>query len=158
MYTHTRSRPICKLKHVAPLFSREASNDLDMHSECAFLDRPCFSIFYPPTTWHPGSVLFGQVGGGHKACRADPKAAQEEAGDAAQHASGGDGVPGREGVSWFSFIPVIPNRNNTFSNGRGRNWRQNTFRTFSKVFYLANWIIKTHEIQAAKRLVMVSPS
>jgi hypothetical protein len=26
------------------------------------------------------------------------------------------------------------------------------------VFYLANWIIKTHEIQAAKRLVMVSPS
>ena len=82
--------------------------------------------------------LLGQVGGGHKARRADPKAAQEEAGDAAQHASSGDGVPGREGVSWFSFIPVIPNRNNTFSNGRGRNWRQNTFRTFSKVFYLAN--------------------
>ena len=40
-----------------------------------------------------GPGLLGQVGAGHKACRADPKAAQEEPGEAAQDARGGDGVP-----------------------------------------------------------------
>eukprot|EP00435_Cladocopium_sp_Y103_P010646 s124_g2.t1 len=35
------------------------------------------------------------VGGGHEACRADPKASHEEASDATQDARGGDGVPWR---------------------------------------------------------------
>ena len=45
---------------------------------------------------HPQtSLLLRQVWRGHEARRADPKAAQEEAGDTAQDARGGDGVPGR---------------------------------------------------------------